>query len=130
VTATVKRYALFWLITGQPSNVAPGVLAVETVRPIAFGRVSRLIDGDGIVASRGWSVAAVSTVFALGLAVPAIGFATALELESSYRWKGPLLGACIIWMVGAVLSIISVADAWQNRAQPILAQPARPAQRA
>ena len=28
------------------------------------------------------------------------------------------------------LSIISVADAWQNRAQPILAQPARPAQRA
>jgi hypothetical protein len=56
--------------------------------------------------------------------------ATALELESSHRWKGPLLGACIIWMAGAVLSIISVADAWQNRAQPILAQPARPAQRA
>lgn len=78
---TVKRYALFWLIIDQPSNVAPGVLAVETVRPVAFGRVSRMIDGDGIVASRGWSVTATSAVFALCLAIPTAGIVTALTLD-------------------------------------------------
>lgn len=78
---TVKRYALFWLIGNQPSNVAPGVLAVETVRPIVFARVSRIIDGDGVVASRDWSVARTAAVFALCLAVPVAGIATALTLE-------------------------------------------------
>jgi hypothetical protein len=78
---TVKRYALFWMIAGQPSNVAPGALGVETVRPIAFSRVSRLIDGDAVVAARPWSVGVTAAVFALCLAVPLVGVAAAVGLE-------------------------------------------------
>jgi hypothetical protein len=146
---TVKRYALFWMISGQPSNVAPGALLVDTVRPVSFGRVSRLIDGDGIVASRGWSVARASAVFALCLAIPVLGVVTAANLDppplcedirggpplpreeaeranrsnpgvaalydcDPNELRNPLLGASLVWMAGAVMSVISVVDARQQ----------------
>ena len=157
---TVKRYALFWMIPGQPTNVAPGALLVDTVRPIPFGRVSRLIDGDGIVASRGWSVARASAVFALGLAIPVVGVVTAANLDppplcedidggpplpreeaeranrsypgvalyydcDPHELRNPLLGASLVWMAGAVMSVISVADAWQHREQEPVRRPAQ-----
>jgi hypothetical protein len=148
---TVKRYALFWLIVGQPTNVAPGALGVETVRPIALGRVSRMIDGDGVVAARGWSAGATAGVFALCLAVPLVGATVALGLDppplcedimtgrqvprdevddaprppsrvgtvdlrydcDEHKLRAPLLAASLAWLAGAVLSLLSVVDAWQ-----------------
>jgi hypothetical protein len=112
---TVKRYTAFWIIGGQPSNVAPGVLVVETVPPIRLSRVSRLIDGDGIVATRGWSVGRTSAMFALCVAIPSAGIAAAVLPD---ELSAPLLAASVIWMMGAVLSIISVVDAWTARSSP------------
>jgi hypothetical protein len=157
---TVKRYVLFWMFPTQPSTVAPGILAVETVRPISFARVSRIIDGDGVVASREWSVAHASAVFALCLALPAVGLAAAADLEpprlcenvygegrlprdealranrtpsdgrvyydcNPHELRNPLVGASLVGMVGAVLSVIGVADAWQHRERRVVDQAAR-----
>lgn len=82
---TVKRYLLFWMIPGQPSAVSPGALLVDTVRPISLARISRLIDGDGIVAARPWSVRRAVAVFALGLAVPIAGIVVAVGLDQPPR---------------------------------------------
>jgi hypothetical protein len=147
---TVKRYAMFWMISGQPSREAPGVLVMDTVQPISFARVSRLIDGSGVVASRGWSVGTATAMFGLCLAIPAAGIVTAANLDppplckdiysdrtlpraqaeqsnrtsfdpgtdydcNPHELRDPLLGASLVWTAGALLSVISVADAWQHR---------------
>lgn len=147
---TVKRYSMFWMIAAQPSRVAPGVLVMDTVQPVSFARVSRLIDGSGVVASRGWSVAMTTAMFCLCLAVPVAGIVTAANLDppplcrdiysgrtlpraeaeqfnrtsfsfgvdydcNPHELRNPLLGASLVWAAGALLSVISVADAWQHR---------------
>jgi hypothetical protein len=147
---TVKRYAMFWMISGQPTRQAPGVLVMDTVHPISFARVSRLIDGSGVVASRGWSVVTTTTMFCFCLAIPVAGIVTAANLDPAplckdiysgrtlpraqaerfnrtsfdpdtdydcnpHELRNPLLGASLVWTAGAILSVISVADAWQHR---------------
>ena len=152
---TVKRYLLFWMIPGQPSAVAPGVLLVDTVRPISLARISRLIDGDGVVVARPWSVGRAAAVSTVCLAVPIAGIVVAVNLDppplcqdvysdralpradahrsnrstafepvvtdydcNPHELRNPLMGASIVWLAGAFVSVIGVADAWQHSESP------------
>ena len=120
------------------------------MHPISFARVSRLIDGSGVVASRGWSVVTTTAMFCFCLAIPVAGImgnrqpgppplckdiaderspsaGRAVQPDvvrprhrlrpttASPRIAGMLLGASLVWTAGAILSVISVADAWQHR---------------
>jgi hypothetical protein len=152
---TMKRYLLFWMIPGQPSAVSPGALLVDTVRPISLARISRLIDGDGIVAARPWSVRRAVAVFALVVAVPIGGIVVGVGLDppprcediysdrslpraeahranrsttptsptahrpdydcNPHHLRNPLMAASILGLAGALVSVITVADAHQHR---------------
>lgn len=75
---------MFWMIAGQPSRVAPGVLVMDTVQPVSFARVSRLIDGSG-VRRQPWLVGAMTTaMFCLCLAIPVAGTRC-----WEHPWSGP-----------------------------------------